>query len=48
MPGFRQKLSDADIADIVEYLRKSRTTQPAWSDMQGTVARIRAGTAPSP
>jgi mono/diheme cytochrome c family protein len=48
MPAFRQTLSDADIAVIVEYLRKSRTTQPPWGDMQGTVARLRADTASSP
>jgi mono/diheme cytochrome c family protein len=48
MPGFRQKLSDADIAVIVEYLRTSRTTRPAWGDMRKTVARVRAETATSP
>ncbi len=48
MPGFRQKLSDVDIAVIVEYLRKARTTRAAWGDMQVAVARIRAATTRSP
>jgi mono/diheme cytochrome c family protein len=46
MPAFRQKLGDADIANIVEHLRTTRTTRPAWGDIRDRVTRIRADTAP--
>ena len=41
MPGFADALSDADIAKLSAYLRRSRTDQPAWKDLEATVAAIR-------
>ncbi len=43
MPGFAQSLSDTEIARLAAYLRRTRTDQPAWPDLEATVARIRAG-----
>jgi mono/diheme cytochrome c family protein len=40
MPGFAD-LSDADIATLCAYLRRTRTDQPAWADLEATVTRIR-------
>lgn len=45
MPGFREQLDDADIAVIVEYLRKSHTTLPAWGEIEARVALVRARSA---
>lgn len=42
MPGFAPALSDADIARIAAYLRASRTSHPAWPDLEKTVAAVRA------
>ena len=42
MPGFAQALSDADIAQLAAYLRRSRSHQPAWPELEAAVARIRA------
>ena len=47
MPGFREQLDDADIATIIEYLRKSRTTQPAWGKIEARVTRVRVRSASS-
>lgn len=41
MPGFRQALSDQQIAAIAAYLRASRTDYAAWPDLVATVSRIR-------
>ena len=43
MPGFAQSLSDADIAQLAAYLRRSRSHQPAWTNLEATAARLRAG-----
>jgi mono/diheme cytochrome c family protein len=40
MPGFAD-LSDADIATLCAYLRRTRTDQPAWADLEAKVTRIR-------
>lgn len=40
MPPFAH-LSDADIASLAAYLRRTRTDQPAWADLEGKVAAIR-------
>ncbi len=40
MPPFAH-LSDADIASLGAYLRRTRTDQPAWTDLEGKVAAIR-------
>ncbi|CAN5400933.1 cytochrome c [soil metagenome] len=41
MPGFIG-FSDADIARIAAWLRATRTTKPAWPDLEKRVAAIRA------
>jgi mono/diheme cytochrome c family protein len=41
MPGFASALSDADIARIVAYLRRTRTNLPAWPDLDKKIAAIR-------
>jgi mono/diheme cytochrome c family protein len=43
MPAFGAGLSDADVAAIATYLRKSRTTLPPWTDVPGIVAKVRGG-----
>ena len=41
MPGFAHALSDADIARIIAYLRRTRTNLPAWPDLDKKIAAIR-------
>ena len=41
MPAFGQALSDADVARIAAYLRRTRTTLPPWSDLESKIAAIR-------
>ena len=43
MPGFAHALSNTDIAQLAAYLRRSRSHQPAWTNLEATVARLRAG-----
>jgi mono/diheme cytochrome c family protein len=40
MPPFSH-LSDADIASLGAYLRRTRTEQPAWTDLDAKVAQVR-------
>jgi mono/diheme cytochrome c family protein len=40
MPAFAH-FTDADVARIAAYLRATRTTKPAWPNLERTVARIR-------
>jgi mono/diheme cytochrome c family protein len=40
MPSFAH-LSDADIATLCAYLRRTRTDQPAWTDLEAKVIAIR-------
>lgn len=40
MPSFAG-LSDADIATLCAYLRRTRTDQPAWADLEAKVTAIR-------
>jgi mono/diheme cytochrome c family protein len=40
MPSFAH-LSDADIATLCAYLRRTRTDQPAWTDLEAKVMAIR-------
>lgn len=42
MPAFGSGFSDADVARIANYLRRTRTDQPPWPDLEKTVAAIRA------
>ena len=41
MPAFGGALSDADIARIAAYLRRSRTSLPPWPDLAAKIAKIR-------
>ena len=41
MPPFAH-LSDAEIASLGEYLRRTRTDQPAWKDLEAGVAAVRS------
>lgn len=43
MPGFAASLTDNDVAQLAAYLRRSRSHQPAWSNLEAAVARTRAG-----
>jgi len=47
MPAFRA-LSDADIAHIAAYLRRTRTSLPPWPDLDAKVAAVRQSASPSP
>ncbi len=42
MPGFRNALSDDEIAAIAAYLRAERAKLTPWADLDGKVAAIRA------
>lgn len=42
MPGFRDKLSDQEIANITNYLRRSQTILTTWSEIDIMVGKIRA------
>ncbi|WP_448206774.1 c-type cytochrome [Azospirillum sp. sgz302134] len=43
MPGFADVMTDSQIAALATYLRGSFVNGPAWSDIEGTVRRIRQG-----
>jgi len=43
MPGFAASLTDNDVAQLAAYLRRSRSHQPAWTNLEAAVARARAG-----
>ena len=42
MPGFGHILTDKQMAELAAYLRTRFSGQPAWTDIEGQVARIRA------
>ncbi len=42
MPGFAASLTDNDVAQLAAYLRRSRSHQPAWTNLEAAVARVRA------
>ena len=44
MPGFAHILTDNQIAELTAYLRTRFSGQPAWTDIEGHVARIRSET----
>jgi nicotinate dehydrogenase subunit B len=47
MPAFKYNLSDTQIAQIARYLRQRYASdKPAWSDVESTVARVRAADGP--
>lgn len=41
MPGFGGSFSDAEIAQLSAWLRRTRTDQPEWSGLEARVASIR-------
>ena len=41
MPGYAAALSDADIARLAAYLRRTRTDKPPWTDIEKKIAAIR-------
>ncbi len=41
MPGFANALSDADVALVASYLRRTRSDRPAWPDLTAAVAARR-------
>jgi mono/diheme cytochrome c family protein len=42
MPAFGTGFSDADVARLAAYLRRTRTDRPPWPNLQETVAALRA------
>ena len=46
MPGF-SALSDADIAHIAAYLRRTRTSLPPWRNLDASVAAVRGSASSS-
>jgi mono/diheme cytochrome c family protein len=41
MPAYASALTDADIARLAAYLRRTRTKLPPWTDLENQVAAIR-------
>ena len=42
MPSYAAALSDADIARLAAYLRRTRTDKPPWTDVEKKIAAARA------
>ena len=42
MPGFAATLADAQVADLVRYLRAQYSREPAWADVDETVRSVRS------
>jgi mono/diheme cytochrome c family protein len=47
MPAYGSSLTDADIARLAAYLRRTRTNLPPWTDVENKVAAIRRESAAS-
>jgi mono/diheme cytochrome c family protein len=47
MPSYASSLSDAEIARLAAYLRRSRTKLPPWTDLENKVAALREDSAAS-
>jgi mono/diheme cytochrome c family protein len=47
MPAYGSSLTDADIARLAAYLRRTRTNLPPWTDLENKVAAIRGESAAS-
>jgi mono/diheme cytochrome c family protein len=45
MPSYASSLSDADIARLAAYLRRTRTKLPPWTDLENKVAALRRDSA---
>ena len=43
MPDFAGAFTDAQIADLARYVRRTFSDQPAWGDLAATVRAVRAG-----
>jgi cytochrome c553 len=41
MPSYASAFTNADIARLAAYLRRSRTDRPPWTDLENKVAAIR-------
>jgi len=41
MPAYASSLSDAELARLAAYLRRTRTTQPPWTDLERKVSAAR-------
>lgn len=41
MPAYASSLSDAEVARIAAYLRRTRTTRPPWPDLEKNVSAAR-------
>lgn len=48
MPSFGAGFSDADIAHIAAYLRRTRTNLPPWLDLKSKIAAVRRSITASP
>lgn len=48
MPSFYSALTDAELARLAAYLRKTRTNAPAWTDLEKKAAAVRATLNPPP
>ena len=43
MPAFRNSMSDAQVEELVTFLRKQfAPDKPAWSGVRETIARVRS------
>ena len=48
MPGFADSFSDAQVADLLRYIRaRFAPSEPAWENLESNTARIRTGGSPS-
>ena len=46
MPAFKDSMSDAQLAELVSYLRQQfAPDKPAWADVPSAVNRVRRSTA---
>jgi cytochrome c553 len=41
MPAYASSFSDAEVAGMAAYLRRTRTTQPPWADLENKVSVAR-------
>ena len=41
MPAYASSLSDAEVARLAAYLRRTRTTRPPWTDLENNVSAAR-------
>ena len=48
MPGFANALTDSDVTLLATYLRRTRSDQPAWTDLPSAIATRRPTIAATP